>query len=53
MEWGDALHAVMDPRGTYIEKLNHGAEAFAGTYDAYMCLGDDNVFVTPGWDRSC
>jgi hypothetical protein len=49
MDWGDALHAVMEPRGTYIEKLNHGQEALAGSYGAYMCLGDSNVF-TPGWD---
>ena len=25
LDWGDALHAVMEPRGTYITKLNHGA----------------------------
>ena len=43
----------MDPRGTYIKKLNHGAEAFAGMYDAYMCLGDSNVFITPAGTRSC
>ena len=51
MDWGDALHAVMEPRGSYIEKLNHGQEAFAGAYGAYMCLGDSNVFITPAWDK--
>jgi hypothetical protein len=50
MDWGPALHAVMDPRGSYTEKLNHGWEAFADNYDAFMCLGDSNVFITPGWD---
>jgi hypothetical protein len=49
MDWGHALHAVMDPRGSFITKLNHGWEAFPG-YDAYMAAGDSNVFITPGWD---
>ena len=49
-DWGDALHAVMEPRGSYITKLNHGWQVFAGDYGAYMCLGDSNVAVTPGWD---
>jgi hypothetical protein len=50
VDWGDAMHAVMEPRGSYIEKLNHGWRVFAGDYDAFMCLGDSNVFITPGWD---
>ena len=51
MDWGAALHAVMEPRGSYITKLNHGQEAFAGAYGAYMCLGDSNVFITTAWDQ--
>ena len=50
MDWGDAIHAVMDPRGSFITKLNHGADAFTGVYDAFMAVGDSNVFITPGWD---
>ncbi|HEV2355689.1 MAG TPA: glycosyltransferase family A protein [Puia sp.] len=50
MDWGNAQHAVMSPRGSYIEKLNHGWNAFREDYDAFMCLGDSNVFITSGWD---
>jgi len=51
IDWGPAHHAVLDPRGTVVEKLNHRALAFAESYDALMCAGDDCVFETPGWDR--
>lgn len=50
MDWGPALHATMDPGGSFISKLNHGWDAFSGVYDAYLAAGDSNVFITPGWD---
>ena len=51
VEWGDAAHGVLAPRGTLREKLNQTADAFADSYDALMWTGDDHVFKTPGWDR--
>ncbi len=49
MDWGDAFHAVLDPRTSVVRKLNYAAGACEG-YGAYMSVGDDNVFVTPHWD---
>ena len=50
-DWGPAMHAVLDPRGTVVEKLNHTALACADAYDVMMNAGDDCVFRTPGWDE--
>ena len=49
MDWGTAKHVVTGERKTVIAKLNYAARMFGG-YDAYMCAGDDNVFITPHWD---
>jgi hypothetical protein len=51
MDWGDALHAVLDPRGTLTEKLNHAADGLKDTYGVLFWAGDDHVFRTPGWDQ--
>ena len=51
MDWGPAVHAVLDPRAYVAEKLNKTALAMAGEFDVLMHTGDDNVFVTPGWDE--
>jgi hypothetical protein len=51
VEWGDAPHGVLAPRGCLRDKLNQAAESCADTYDALMWCGDDHVFRTPGWDR--
>jgi len=51
VEWGDALHGVLSPRGTLREKLNQTAAAMQDTYPALMWTGDDHVFKTDGWDR--
>lgn len=51
MDWGGALHAIMEPRGSFITKLNHGADAFIDVHDAFFAIGDSNVFITPGWDE--
>lgn len=32
------------------QKINKAAEACAGSYEALMFMGDDNVPLTPGWD---
>lgn len=50
MDWGNALHAVLDPRDTTAGKVNQTAMACADAYDALMFIGDDNTFVTPHWD---
>ncbi len=50
MDWGDALHPVLDPPGCVREKVNHLAAAMAGAYDALMYIGDDHLFTTPHWD---
>ena len=50
MDWGDALHAVLAPRGTLAEKLNQAAASVAASHDALMWCGDDHVFRTEGWD---
>ena len=52
MDWGNALHAVLAPRGTLSEKLNQVAKAMTGQYGALMFCGDDHVFRTPGWDAA-
>src|SRR5215475_6643150 len=50
VEWGDAAHGVLAPRGTLREKLNQTALAFKDSYDAFMWVGDDHVIRTPHWD---
>jgi len=52
VEWGEAAHGVLAPRGTLREKLNQTAAAFADAYDALMWCGDDHVFRTPHWDTA-
>jgi len=52
VEWGDAAHGVLAPRGTLREKLNQTAAAFRDSYDALMWTGDDHVFRTPHWDTA-
>jgi hypothetical protein len=51
MDWGVAHHAVIDPRQYVVSKLNTTAMGFADDFDVLMHTGDDNVFVTEGWDR--
>ena len=51
MDWGVATVAVLDPRDYLTGKLNKTAEAMADLYPVLMWTGDDNVFVTPGWDK--
>ena len=51
MDWGPAHHAVLDPRQYVVSKLNSTAASFADSFDVLMHTGDDNVFVTPGWDE--
>lgn len=51
VEWGDALRAVLAPRGTLSEKLNQAAASLTAAYDALIWTGDDHVFKTPGWDK--
>lgn len=50
MNWKDAMHATLDPRGSLVQKLNETAHNIAGQYDALMFVGDDHVFETEGWD---
>lgn len=50
IDWKDSLHAVLDPRGTLVQKLNSTAEAVWDDYDALMYCGDDHTFDTDGWD---
>jgi hypothetical protein len=50
MDWGKAKHAILEPRGSFITKLNQGADPFIDVYDAFFAIGDSNVFITPGWD---
>ena len=50
IDWGDATHAVLAPRGSLQEKLNQAADAMADTYDALMWCGDDHIFKTEHWD---
>ena len=52
VEWGDALHAVLAPRGTLADKLNQTAAAMTAQYGALMWTGDDHVFGSPGWDKA-
>ena len=40
------------PRAPTAAKVNHAAMPGALTHRAVMFLGDDNVFVTEGWDRA-
>lgn len=50
MDWGSALHAVMDPPGPTMAKVNHVATTMGEQYDALMYIGDDHLFSTPHWD---
>jgi hypothetical protein len=50
MDWGEATHAVLDPRESLTGKLNRTADAYIDSHDAMMFVGDDHVFETPGWD---
>lgn len=50
MDWGTATHAVLEPREATVGKVNRTADATASAYDALMFIGDDNTFITPGWD---
>jgi len=52
MDWGDALHGVLSPRGTLREKLNQTAAAMRDAYPVLAWLGDDHVFRTPHWDTA-
>ena len=51
MDWGDAVHAVLEPREFLSGKLNKTAAAMAGVYRVLMWCADDHVFRTPGWDK--
>jgi hypothetical protein len=51
MDWGQAACAVLDPRAYLTGKLNATADAVVGAYRVLMWVGDDNRFVTPGWDK--
>lgn len=51
MDWGTAIHAVLNPRESLSGKLNRTADANTELYDVLMFAADDHVFVTPGWDR--
>ena len=50
MDWQGASTAVLDPRGSTIEKLNMVALECAGAYDWLYFASDDQVFRTPHWD---
>ena len=50
MDWGPAACAVLDPRAYLTGKLNTTASAVVDAYRVLMWVGDDNRFVTPGWD---
>lgn len=51
MDWKGHEMAVMDPRGTLVEKLNQTVgELIDDGEDPIMWLGDDHVFVTEHWD---
>ena len=51
-DWGGAPIAVLDPRGSLTEKLNHTASALVNDFDALMFTADDQVFRTPHWDTT-
>jgi len=48
----DWLDVQVIPRACTSAKVNHAAMPGALTHRAVMFLGDDNVFVTEGWDRA-
>jgi hypothetical protein len=50
MDWGTALHAMLEPREPLTGKLNKVADACIDSYDALMFCGDDHVFCTEHWD---
>ena len=47
MDWGNALHGVLSPRGTLREKLNQTAAAMRDAYPVLLWTGDDHVFHPP------
>ena len=51
MDWGPASTVILDPRDYLVGKLNKTAAAMVDLYRVLQWVGDDNVFVTPGWDR--
>jgi hypothetical protein len=51
VEWGDAMHGVLSPRGTLQDKLNQTAAAMQDAYPALMWCADDHVFSVQGWDK--
>ena len=50
MDWGPASTVILDPRDYLVGKLNKTAAAMVDLYRVLQWVGDDNVFVTPGWD---
>ena len=50
MDFGTALHAMLNPREFLSGKLNKTAMACADDYDALFFVGDDHVFRTEHWD---
>jgi len=50
MDWGQATHAVLEPREYLTGKLNKTALAMADLYPVLAWFGDDCEFQTPGWD---
>ena len=51
MNWDPGACGILEPREYLAGKLNKTAEAFADTYRVLAWFGDDNVFITPSWDR--
>lgn len=52
MDWGPAACGVLDPRGSFTEKINSVALACLDDYDAFYFVSDDQVFRTPHWDTT-
>jgi hypothetical protein len=42
---------IVTPRGTMVTAANKAAEWLATEYRALLMVGDDCIFVTPGWDK--
>lgn len=52
IDWGRAMHAVLEPRAFLTGKLNKTAvDAMASIYPVLAWFGDDCVFETEGWDK--
>ena len=43
-------HIIM-PRKRFVSKINTMSRGFVDEYDFLFFLGDDQVFLTPGWDQ--